>query len=113
VVNYVTINEFIKNPSSEDWELLYNGDDVDSKFNSFLNTFLKIFEKSFPIKMEKTLFETNAWISKGIKTSCKHKRVLYQISRTSNNQLPKNTIENIAKFSLKPLKKLNECISID
>jgi hypothetical protein len=39
VVNDVTINEFIKNLSSEDWELLYNGGDVDSKFNSFLNIF--------------------------------------------------------------------------
>jgi hypothetical protein len=46
-----------------------------------------MFEKSFPIKMEKKLFETNAWISRGIKTLCKHKQVLYQISRTGNNQL--------------------------
>jgi hypothetical protein len=53
VVNYVTINEFIKNPSSEDWELLYNGGDVDSKFNSFLNIFLKIFEKASLLKQRK------------------------------------------------------------
>jgi hypothetical protein len=92
------VNEFIKNLSSEDRELLYNGGDVDSEFSSFLYIFLKIFEESFPFKTEKKLFETNAWISKGIKTSCKHKRVLYQISRTSNNQLLKKHYRKIAKF---------------
>jgi hypothetical protein len=44
----MSLNEFIKNLSSEDWELLYNGGDVDSKFNSFLNIFLKILGKKLP-----------------------------------------------------------------
>jgi hypothetical protein len=104
VVNDVTINEFVKNLSSEDWKLLYRGGDVDSKFNSFLNIFLKIFEKSLPIKTEKKLFETNVWISKGIKTSCKHKRVLYQISKTSNNQLLKKHYRKYCKILTQVIK---------
>jgi hypothetical protein len=44
------------------------------------------------------LFETNAWITKGIKTSCKHKQVLYQISRTSNNQLLKKRYRKYCKI---------------
>jgi hypothetical protein len=54
VVNDVTINEFIRNLSSEDWELLYNGGDVDSNFNSFLYIFLKIFEKASLLKWRKS-----------------------------------------------------------
>jgi hypothetical protein len=86
VINEVTINEFIQHLSSEDWELLLSGGDMDSKFSSFLNIFLRIFETSFPTETEKKLFETNVWITKGIKTSCKHKRALYLNSRISNNQ---------------------------
>jgi hypothetical protein len=93
VVNDVTINEFITNLSSEDWELIYNGGDVDSKFNSFLNIFLKIFEKKPSLlKRRKICLKPMHGCLKASKTSCKHKRVLYQISRTSNNQLLKKTL---------------------
>jgi hypothetical protein len=45
VINYATINEFnIKYFSSEDWELVYNGNNMDLEFSSFLNI-LRIFVK--------------------------------------------------------------------
>jgi hypothetical protein len=58
VVNDVTINEFIKNLCSEDWELLYDGGDVDSKFNSFLNMFQKYLKEAPLLKRRKRCLKT-------------------------------------------------------
>jgi ribosomal protein L33 len=54
-------------------------------FNSFLNTFLHIFEVSFPVTYRSTKEKTNDWITQGIKMSCKHKRSLYTLTRNSND----------------------------
>jgi hypothetical protein len=47
-------------------------------FNSFLNTYLKIFYSSFPIIRVTNRYENQCkkWITQGIKISCKHKREL-------------------------------------
>jgi hypothetical protein len=42
-------------------------------FNSFLRTFLNIFEAGFPINCRRTNKGKNDWITQGIKISCKHK----------------------------------------
>jgi hypothetical protein len=44
---------------------------------------------SFPTKTVKRVSENNEWITKGIKTSCKHKQYLYLNCQSSNNQLKK------------------------
>jgi hypothetical protein len=36
--------------ANESWESVYTDNDTSSKFNSFLHTFLNIFEASFPVK---------------------------------------------------------------
>jgi hypothetical protein len=41
--------------------------------HTFLNIFLRIFEAIFPTQTEKSMFENDEWVAKGIKTSCKHK----------------------------------------
>jgi hypothetical protein len=51
--SFTFVNEFINYVSSDDWKVVYNGGDVNTKLNSFLNT-LKIFVRSFPFKMDKT-----------------------------------------------------------
>ena len=56
-------------------------------FNSFLSTFLHAFESSFPFKYRSTEEKKNAWITQGIKISCKRKRSLYTL--TTNNNDPK------------------------
>jgi hypothetical protein len=66
-----------------------NSHDIDSKFNTFLNIFLTLFEASFPTKTQKKVFENNEWITKGIKTSCRYKRELYLNCRSSDNQIMK------------------------
>jgi len=57
------------------WDQVFDDDDVNKIFNSFLNTHLGIFYASFPIK--KINKESNTpWITIGIKTSCIQKTVL-------------------------------------
>jgi hypothetical protein len=82
----MTLYEFITHLSNENWDSVLNSHDIDSKFNTLLNIFLRIFEASFPNKTEKWMFENNEWIIKGIKTSCKH-RDLYVCYQSSNNHM--------------------------
>jgi hypothetical protein len=63
--------------ANETWESIYIDNDTNNKFNSFLHTFLNIFEASFPVKY-KSIHRKNGWITQGIKISCEHKRKLYK-----------------------------------
>jgi hypothetical protein len=52
--------------------------------NKFLFVFLNIYEASFPVVY---LSNNNdeSWITTGIKISCQHKRLLYELSKHSND----------------------------
>jgi hypothetical protein len=54
-------------------------------FNSFLNTYLRIFYSCFPLIRTKSRKHDNNWITLGIKASCKCKRELFLLIRNSNN----------------------------
>jgi hypothetical protein len=49
-INNEKIMQFQLQLANETWESVYIDKDSNSKFNSFLHTFLKIFEASFPVK---------------------------------------------------------------
>jgi len=53
-------------------------------FNSFLCTFLNIFQASFPVK-HKSMRDKNDWITRGIKIHCEHKSSLYAFSKNSKD----------------------------
>jgi hypothetical protein len=53
LINNDTIKEFKTHLSNENWDSLLSSHDIDTKFNTFLNTFLRIFEANFPTKTEK------------------------------------------------------------
>jgi hypothetical protein len=73
----------------------FDSDDIDSKFNSFLNTYLRIFYSSFPLKIvKKETKNKTTWITVGIKTSCKHKRHLY-LARRARRSKTKKSLQNI------------------
>jgi hypothetical protein len=72
-------------PKNETWETVYKDSDTNNNFNSFLFTFLNIFEASFPIKYKSTGKQRNDWLTQGIKISCKRRRSLYIYSRKSND----------------------------
>jgi hypothetical protein len=69
--------------SYETWDTTFTSNDINIMFNSFLNTYLRTFYSSFPLK--KIQKKSNNWITAGIKTSCNRKRELYLLSRNSYN----------------------------
>jgi len=48
--NNTAIAQFKTNLSYESWSNVFNDGDLDSSFNSFLNTYLRIYYNSFPLK---------------------------------------------------------------
>lgn len=79
-INEEKIENFQLALQNENWDEVYNEENVNRKCNSFLNTFLLIFENNFPLVFKKKEDITNKWITKGIRLSCKHKRTLYTLS---------------------------------
>jgi hypothetical protein len=58
---------------------------MDTIFNSFLNTYLRIFHSNFPKKQIKADATHNPWLTKGIRVSCWHKRYLYTTLRSNKD----------------------------
>jgi hypothetical protein len=58
---------------------VFTDNDVNTVFNNFLNTYLRIFYSSFPLKKISCRSFTKAWLTTGIKTSCINKRKLFLI----------------------------------
>jgi len=85
-INKYTVSDLIDKLSCESWDSIFNSEDVNAVFNSFLNIYLKIFYSSSPLKKVTNCNNNdNNWITLGTKTSCRHKRELYLISRNSND----------------------------
>ena len=80
-----TIFYFIYNISNKTWDSVFDATDVNRMFNSFLNTYLRIFNSCFPLIRTRTSKYNNNWITTGIRTSCKRKRELFSLTRNSNN----------------------------
>ena len=53
-INKYTISDFIDKLNCESWDTAFNSEDVNTIFNSFLDTYLRIFYSSFPIKKAST-----------------------------------------------------------
>jgi hypothetical protein len=49
-INEYTINDFLLKLSYETWDTVFSTDNVNDMVNSFLDTYLKIFYSSFPLK---------------------------------------------------------------
>ena len=71
--------------SYKTWDNVFVDKDVDTIFNSFLNTYLRIFYSSFPIRKIKAKSKKNPWITHGITIFCFHKRELYLDLMNSND----------------------------
>jgi hypothetical protein len=76
--------------SLKTWDNIFDNDNVNSSYISFLNTHLRVFYTSFPLKKLITKTNGNAWVTAGIRTACKHKRELYLLCKSSNDLLFKN-----------------------
>jgi len=90
-------------------ENVFNNDDdkndVDSIFNSFLNTNLQIF---YSCCYERT--SSKSWLTKGNRISCRCKRELYLLTRNSSDMKLKHYYElccRILSNVIKEVKRLN------
>ena len=84
-INKYTIADIQLKLSNETQERVFDGNDVNKIFNTFLNIFLRIYYSSFPLIQAKSKMNRNSWITTGIITSCKHKRQLYKELQINNN----------------------------
>jgi hypothetical protein len=68
-------------------------------FNSFLNTFVKLFYFSFlKINKTNTIIKSNRWITLTIKSLCTFKRDLYLITKNYNDPKLKNYYKEYCKI---------------
>jgi hypothetical protein len=91
------VTEFNIKLSYEDWDLVFNSNDINASFNHFLNTLLNYFYSSFPLKKRQDN-KQKSWITIGIKTSCRNKRHLYAIAKQSTNPLIIAYYKNYSKI---------------
>jgi hypothetical protein len=66
------------------WDLVFEGDDVNTILNSFLNIYLRIFYSSFLLIKINKVMHNYSWRTIGINT-CKQKRELYIASRNNKS----------------------------
>jgi hypothetical protein len=88
-----SIREFKLNMSHENWENVFDTEydnDIKVLFNNFLNTHLRIFYASFPMHKPLVKDTSKRWLTKGILTSCRHKKDPYLFSKISDNSLQKD-----------------------
>jgi hypothetical protein len=88
-VDQQTISDFIFALSNESWSNIFNTEDVNLMYNSFLNTYLRLFYASFPLTRVTSQNKCNRWITVGMQTSRKHKRELFLLNRSLNNPVLK------------------------
>jgi hypothetical protein len=73
-INNKRIMQFQLHLANGTWECVYAGNDTNSWFNSFLQTFLNIFEAIFPGKCKSIHRNKNGQIKQRIKINCECKR---------------------------------------
>ena len=100
--------QFQKSLSYELWDQVFDGNDVNKIFNSFLNTYLRIFYATFPLKKINNENKTPC-ITKGIKTSCIQKRKLYFAYRNSTNPHIKRYYKHYCNILSKVIKEAKKC----
>jgi hypothetical protein len=64
-IDQVTIQDFEYKLSFETWDAVFGSNDINIMYNSFLNSFLRIFYSSFPLKELSTRTSGNSWITPG------------------------------------------------
>jgi hypothetical protein len=68
--------EFKKNLSYEYWAVFNINDDLNVMFNNFLNSYIRIFNNSFPYKKSVSIHTSQPWLTTG---------ELYLLSRNTDD----------------------------
>ena len=82
-IDKFSIIDFNTKLSYDSWEDILTENNVNTVFNNFLNTRLRIFYSSFPLKKAHHKSCNKAWLTPRIKISCINKRKLFLIHRNS------------------------------
>jgi len=69
-----SITDFNTKLSYESWGNIFAENDVNTIFNNFLNTYLRIFYSSFPLKKVRHKSCNKAWLTPGINFQVRHPR---------------------------------------
>jgi len=101
-LNKSSVLDFNFKLTYESWDNKFSYEDVNLSFNNFLNTNLKIFYSSFPIKKIHYTSHTKAWLTQGIKISCINKRNVFLISRNNNDHEIKNHYKEYDYYKVRP-----------
>jgi hypothetical protein len=85
IIDNNSTRKFTELLSYENWEGVFQDMDVHRIFNSFQNTYLRIFHSSFPIRKKFETTKPKPWLTTGIKISCANKRKLFLTYRCNND----------------------------
>jgi len=77
---------------------VFLGDNVNLIFNSFLNTYLRIFYASFQTTKSLNHHKSKTCLTNGIRISCANKRKLYLTYRNTNDPKLKECYKNYCKI---------------
>jgi hypothetical protein len=104
-INKNTIAEFQFLLSTEQWEDVFNATDVNIMFKNFLNTYLRCYNATFlKVNISTSNLINNGWITKGIKVSCKRKK-LFILCKIINKDSLKQYYKKYCRILTKTKKK--------
>jgi hypothetical protein len=98
LVNKDTIVNFQVQLSYETWDTVFDGEDINQIFNSFLNTYLRLFYSCFPLTKKKSIAPKIPSITPGIRILCRHKRDLYIACKNTKNSTLITCYKNYSKI---------------
>ena len=108
VIDDLSIQRFLNLLSYENWEPVFSGQNINTMFNVFLDTFIKIFHTRFPEILRTNSKNYKPWLMQGIKKSCLNKKNSYQnlkYNKDSSSKLYFSTYCKILKSTIEISKK--------
>jgi hypothetical protein len=96
-INDHNIAEFKMKLNYENWESVFNNNDINTSFNQFLNILLRYFYELFS-KTARHKYKHKSWITTSIKISCKNKRILYDEVKKCKNPTLYTYYKNYCKI---------------
>jgi hypothetical protein len=85
VIDDYSVNKFIELLSYESWEAVFSNGNINIIFNSFSDTYLRIFQSCFPIKKKPIFSNFKPCLTQGIRISCANKKKLYETLKYSKD----------------------------
>ena len=80
-VNKQSLDAFIKDLDKQSWENTLISNDVNTAYNSFLDSFIELYDKNCPIKLlkdNKNVKTSKPWFTNGLRNACIKRKRLYK-----------------------------------